>query len=307
MNNKIKIIFVVLILGTILSVFSFTDYFKQGKAYVFNFKNLAGNLSFKVDTDSDKDGLEDIDETYWNTDFQNPDTDGDGYLDGEEVVSGHDPTEPGPNDLLADINITQKLTELTISGLYEGSLKSNSANLDKSLADLAAYATDNAAITINNIVSPSILKLVDPTKDNQNTYLNNIHSVIKDFLVAYGKEFWAIQDKVELIGANGFKDEEVINYFIQQQKIFGDIFDRAKNISVPKNWQEEHLKLLGEIKIALESNRALSVGKDDPIKAVLALNYLPEIMNRINDWSRPYIDKNRSENINNDLIESLAK
>lgn len=307
MNNKIKITFVALVFGTILSVFSFTDYFKQGKASILNFKNLAGNLSFKVDTDGDKDGLEDIDETYWNTDFQNPDTDGDGFLDGEEVASGHNPVEPGPNDLLTDMNITEKLTELTLSGLYEGSLKSNSPTLDKSLADLAAYATDNAAIAINNLVSPSILKLVEPTKDNQNTYLSNIHGVIKDFLVAYGKEFWAIQDKVELIGSKGFKDGEVINYFSQQQKIFGDIFDRAKNTSIPENWQEEHLKLLGEIKIAVESNRAISVGKDDPIKALLALNYLPEIMNRINDWSLLYINKNRSENINNSLIESLAK
>jgi len=45
--------------------------------------------------DSDNDKLGDYMESYYKTDPNNPDTDGDGYLDGEEVQMGYDPTKPG--------------------------------------------------------------------------------------------------------------------------------------------------------------------------------------------------------------------
>lgn len=46
-------------------------------------------------TDSDGDGLSDIDEARYNTDPNNSDTDGDGYPDGEEVQNGYNPLGPG--------------------------------------------------------------------------------------------------------------------------------------------------------------------------------------------------------------------
>src|SRR3989338_7250057 len=133
MTNKIKIFFGILTLFTAVSIFSWVDYFNQGLASSFNIKDWANGFSLKTDNDPDKDGLNNLDESYWNTDFQNPDTDGDGFLDGEEVASGHDPTKPGPDDSLKDINLTQKLSELTSAGLVEGSLKLSSPELEKSL------------------------------------------------------------------------------------------------------------------------------------------------------------------------------
>ena len=65
-----------------------------------------------MDQDADKDGLTNREESTWNTDFENPDSDGDGFLDGEEVASGHDPLKPGPDDALllgSDVNVTDKV------------------------------------------------------------------------------------------------------------------------------------------------------------------------------------------------------
>ncbi len=46
--------------------------------------------------DSDRDGLSDYDEIYiYHTDPYNPDTDGDGYTDGDEVKNGFDPNKAG--------------------------------------------------------------------------------------------------------------------------------------------------------------------------------------------------------------------
>lgn len=50
--------------------------------------------------DNDSDGLSNWEESIYGTDSNNTDTDGDGYLDGEEVLSGHNPALKGPNDAL---------------------------------------------------------------------------------------------------------------------------------------------------------------------------------------------------------------
>jgi hypothetical protein len=52
--------------------------------------------SSDTDTDSDDDGLSDFDEyNKYGTDPANPDTDGDGYLDGAEVQNGYNPLGSG--------------------------------------------------------------------------------------------------------------------------------------------------------------------------------------------------------------------
>ena len=45
--------------------------------------------------DSDSDGLSDMLESIYGTDINNPDTDGDGYTDGEEVDNGYNPLGEG--------------------------------------------------------------------------------------------------------------------------------------------------------------------------------------------------------------------
>jgi hypothetical protein len=53
------------------------------------------NIGNNADTDDDNDGLSDTDETQkYGTDPLHPDSDGDGYNDGEEISSGSDPLDP---------------------------------------------------------------------------------------------------------------------------------------------------------------------------------------------------------------------
>ena len=53
--------------------------------------------------DGDEDGLLNLDEAWWQTEPDNPDTDGDGLSDGEEVERGTDPADPGDPPASASI------------------------------------------------------------------------------------------------------------------------------------------------------------------------------------------------------------
>ncbi|OGF19635.1 hypothetical protein A3G56_00360 [Candidatus Falkowbacteria bacterium RIFCSPLOWO2_12_FULL_45_10] len=58
--------------------------------------------------DADSDGLSDKLELAFHTDPTNPDTDGDGFIDGDEVNNGYDPAKPGKAKLEKKIFIDTK-------------------------------------------------------------------------------------------------------------------------------------------------------------------------------------------------------
>ncbi len=66
--------------------------------------NLVGAKDNKLNyfQDRDQDGLSDEEEKALGTDWQNPDTDGDGYTDGVEVSGGFNPLIPAPGDRFSD-------------------------------------------------------------------------------------------------------------------------------------------------------------------------------------------------------------
>src|SRR3989338_6718254 len=133
MTNKIKLFLAFLAIFALLSVFSFFDVF--GGARSANMYNAISALP-APESDPDKDSLSNADESYWNTDFQNPDTDNDGTLDGEEVKLGRDPSRAGPEDELLSLNITDGIAGIAAAGLAEGSLKPDSPNYEESLASV---------------------------------------------------------------------------------------------------------------------------------------------------------------------------
>lgn len=60
-----------------------------------------------LELDSDNDGLKDWEESLWQTDPNNPDTDGDKTLDGQEIKSYRNPLVPAPNDILDQKEIAE--------------------------------------------------------------------------------------------------------------------------------------------------------------------------------------------------------
>jgi hypothetical protein len=67
----------------------------------------------ELSKDSDSDGLTDIEEKMYGTDYRNPDTDGDTFLDGNEVFHRYDPLGVAPSTLL-DTGAVKVYSEATL-------------------------------------------------------------------------------------------------------------------------------------------------------------------------------------------------
>lgn len=100
-----------LVLGTIIfssllitGAFYFTDKYQNSGVRTSAEEMAQASQTQKeiLSLDSDQDNLPDWEETLWGADPHNPDTDGDGLTDGEEVKTGHNPLVKGPKDLLTD-------------------------------------------------------------------------------------------------------------------------------------------------------------------------------------------------------------
>ncbi|MCX6766708.1 MAG: thrombospondin type 3 repeat-containing protein [Candidatus Moranbacteria bacterium] len=111
--------------------------------------------SGSVFLDSDQDGLTDQQEKLIGTDPHNPDTDNDGYFDGEEEKSCYNPMKPAPGDkltadqcaamqkILADPDHAQPLNLTLSSGTSTNSQNTNISQTSQNTpTDLNSTATD---------------------------------------------------------------------------------------------------------------------------------------------------------------------
>lgn len=268
MPPKIKLIIgslAVVALGTLAVGMSFlrTNFAGTG--------SLVPGISDKLlatDTDSDKDGLSDVEESYWNTDFQNSDSDGDGFLDGEEVVSGHDPMKPGPDDLLAQSNLTEKITDLLVGGIYSGDLsaKAEDATFDKALDDLSMAA-------ISEFYDPKaatkvpVIRTITATKTSEEAYLNKIAQIIKQNLFS---QTINVQASADL--------QQQKSSFLILSNQFSSTRDELINTEVPKNWKDFHTTLIGLITRFKNDYGAVGNYDRDPIRSMIAANEIRTVL-----------------------------
>lgn len=297
MTNKIKVFVGFLALIAIFSVLSFFNSFRSSSSTFL--KPLSGSILEAVDQDIDHDGLGNREESYWNTDFQNPDTDGDGFKDGEEVASGHDPLIPGPEDLLpTDANLTQKLSSLTLAGLYEGSLKSDSPNYDKSLNALADMVVDDVvksmAVDLRNIK----LRTTSSDKNSQELYLKEFSKVFEEFSIVYIYEIKNLPKNLEAIDSSGFGDKDLVAQFNASNTQYNKTFTDLSGINVPKNWESQHLVFMKFIGNLIKTSQAISLGTDDPILATAALSRFVSLWETFPDIVETYVKKIKTEGVN---------
>ena len=299
MPNKIKLFLTFLAVTAIVSVFSFFDVVGGVRSALIgsSIKPLAIDLTH----DADEDGLSDTDESYWNTDFQNPDTDGDGFMDGEEVSSRHNPTVAGPYDRLSDLNMTQKAANLAASGLVEGSLKPSSPDYINSLDSIALAVIDDGLKSFDVYPEDLIFTIIESSPEKNETYIKAVESIWEQFFKALGDEIQNIDKNLALTEDGGYSNTIFISYFIYKRDEFSSISKNWTAISVPTDWVEEHTDFLMLIKQMIQVNDAIAKAKDDPLKASLGMTLLIDLVERFPVLINAYSDKAKALNISSEI------
>ena len=247
----------------------------------------SGNqISLNYSKDNDNDGLTNQEESYWNTDMENPDTDGDGFVDGEEVASGHNPLVAGPHDLLIEFgkekiasNLTEKLSALITSGLYAGDLgPSASYEAYSSAIDKISLSTlyDGIATLTPDELKASEIQEVEDVKRFQEIYLQKVAIIIeKDILPELFTEPFEAKRLLAKFGTtDGNNDINV--FFLSRAARNEKIIKKLMVLDVPRGLVDFHKKTIAFFQSLNYQYQSISQTEKDPIKALFALNNLQD-------------------------------
>jgi hypothetical protein len=316
----------ILAIGLILFV---GIYSKKGALSRINF--WGGRESTIEPLDSDNDGLEDWEEDLYKTDPNNPDTDGDGHLDGEEINSGHNPLIRGPNDKLVfyplplgDIyNITKKvLKDEEIEKLLESYLVHKSEYLkdhpeiktpeqylavagESTLTEMSRRAIyDNYEELMVNVEAalfdlPEIFD-IEITDDDIKISQNNDKEAIKAYLSEASEflnsEAFFFKEKTFQILMNAFekKDPTELQEIIKSNDAK---IEKIKQIPVPSSWKEIHKQGLKTIILTRNIFVSLRDIEDDALKALAAAERLEPLFEELSELINKAIELAKSQEV----------
>ena len=309
--EKPKIPLVVIILAIALII--------GGLIFVLKHSNKESLLGTKYEEnlqDSDNDGLKDWEEELYKTDLRNPDTDGDGYLDGEEVNSGHNPLIKAPGDKLTfyplplgdKYNITKKvLSEKVIDSM-----------LDSYLAQKGEYINDHPEIdspeTFAALIKQSTIETMSrwALDDTYPILLEEAQQTISEMPeifninIADGDVKISEDNSPEAIKLYLSQISSILNsdtFFLQEQsfnilisalqnqdfipldqliKQNDDKIEEFKEIIVPSSWKENHKKRLKYIVLIRNIFVSFRDFQNDPLKAYVAMQEFEQLSEKWN-------------------------
>lgn len=290
MSKSIKFLMVVLVLAAGFAVFRILFLFSR-QLDIAGARHLPVEVEYDESNDYDHDGLSNTDEAYWNTDPFNPDTDGDGFLDGEEVLSGRDPADSAiaGNDSLAErsklmvANLTTGVADLVVAGLAAGDLKktADDQTFTAAVDRISLAAIYDALDVLENIsLQDEIFKIVEPTKENQQDYINKISEIIEDKLMSimmrqpqeFNRFFVSAPDIFDNPNQTKIK-----NTYLSHASKFQESYQELFEYPVPRNLIETHKEALLIIKKIEMHFRSIALSNDDPLKMMVVIANLQTI------------------------------
>lgn len=307
MPTKFKVFMTLLALGALFSVYSLTNSLRSNITATLP-QPLSANLPSALEADADHDGLTNIEESYWGTDWQNPDTDGDGFLDGEEVLSGHDPRKAGPNDLLSvtngfvksarNTNLTQNLSSLITAGIYAGDLKDQSSTQYKSaMNNLSLSVLDDGYTALNPPIESSALTTTSSSKENQEKYLSTVFDILEKKLMNTALfSFFNIDVFIRMETADPQNNTMKVELLSEVMNI-KNVADEMKKIDVPASWKDIHLELLNDIQSLAYTLEAFSSMTTDPLKAIVATQNLEDLYSSVPKLLMKIATKTKENNL----------
>ncbi|MEK7520175.1 MAG: thrombospondin type 3 repeat-containing protein, partial [Patescibacteria group bacterium] len=244
-------------------------------------------------------------EAYYQTDPVDPDTDGDGYLDGEEVASGYDPVVPAPNDALpgTDTNaprpipknlttyLTQLLAQKVSSGEFEPSLAENLAEgtndpnlpynqdvMNEALYQIGLRAKEYFALP--QIDEKEIRVSSEQTSyESVGQYINVMSQAVSadETIMRLGKnEATIIQEAVES------SNMDSVQLLIASTH---SSVEWVKNITVPQGFEDLHRRQLALLILQENIFKAIKNISDDPIMAAAGMETYGSIVDLYQKFS----------------------
>lgn len=255
--------------------------------------NAPAPIDYQDLDDFDNDGLSNAEEAVWLSDPYNPDTDGDGYLDGEEVFSDHNPLVAGDDSLAKQrnflaLNSTERLAQVIAGGVLSGDLKqSNNPAVYAQSVDMVAGSTVYSVLSaLENVDIPEeVANVVPSTKVAQENYLEAILKVISpgltDLAITQPKEIVLLfSPDQNAAGTDVFdpqQKERIKTKYLQHAQQFQEAFEELSLAAVPENWKEIHQKIITLLKKLELYHRSIALSIDDPLKQMIVLSNLQSV------------------------------
>ena len=283
MSGRLKFLLAILAVGAGLSFWYTMNFAISGSEDSKTTANALNALAQEPScSDQDGDGLCDYDETYWNTDFKNPDTDGDGFKDGEEVLSGHDPAKKGPDDFLNNKqNLTERAGNLLLGGIATGDLNPNSTNykasVDALIDEIFMQYDANVATDLDSIM------IASSSRDALVSYSFKMAQILGPMFTEISANHDALLKTapgVQLSDIATFKKTkpELFSAFVAAANAevgaFSDRVQMVKNMRVPSQMESFHRALVQYLRGTQQRYRALATIDKDPLLGIISLQVL---------------------------------
>jgi len=294
-SKKISIVVVILILsaGVIIGGYLVLQS-KITKANLL--EQITQNLKDQeIIDDLDHDGLTGWEENIHGTDPENSDTDGDGYLDGEEVAAGYDPTKPAPNDKLNIDSTNSQLSRPEPGNLTQllGYILGNQIKFDlpalaqnaNSLGQSIEGAIDDKVIKALQKASANFIAEFIPDFDKTKIeVLDNNSATVKNYLKQIRDKMGVLESCQDI---NNFRnDNEIIEQAISsndfsQVNCLADSYMQSygviKSINPPLGWLDFHVNALEVFWNFSKIYKNLPNFSNDPLKGIIVLEKFEQV------------------------------
>ena len=270
----------VLVLGVVFYTSHTKELQKPGTLSLTEGQTLAQAIQREFsDQDRDSDGLRDWEEGLWGADPNNPDTDNDGALDGEEVDNNRNPIKAGPDDVLTDIQIqngVRSYEELNNTDVFarafftdylqlrQGGQLQTQTGKDKLVEQLLSNES-LSSFTENNFTEADVTKSQLNTPSAFRQYANAVGSIVETFSLNNRNE------AVILLEALEKDDPSVLDELIPIQEAYKNIGEEMQKLVVPKDAVDIHLELLSSISRIETTIAIMRKTFTDPLQAISAL------------------------------------
>jgi hypothetical protein len=260
-------------------------------------EQVAQNIKeYQLINDTDKDGLENWEEEIHKTDPNNPDTDQDGYLDGEEVASGYNPLQK-TNDKLSTNTVQQtrpepgNLTQM-LGYILSFQIKTEeippTANIN-SLEQISGTVVDEKVTEAIQKASASFMYEFIPDYQEEEIKIadgNNLAAIRKYAGEAGNKIGGSDSCQTDL---NNLKSEtEIIQEAIETKNFeqinclsnsYYQIYQSVKQVSVPLDWLHIHKEFLSIFWRFHKLHKFIPQYEKDPLKGLIIAEKFQEVNN----------------------------